>query len=218
MTVRNGRHPYQRSRKQQIPDELKFFDTELVSQAFSTGWLPMNPATVDCLNAVVQGPERNDRIGRIYWIKSVFIKGEVNINASEGTSAPFPDTGFRICLVNDHNTNAIEVVASEVMDTAHTTDIHAFRNLDRSTRFNILWDHYFNFVRFYVAEGTNLFTHGIQRRKFEKFIVFKNPIKIECTGTGGTIATLTGNSLQLIGIAQDASLLLSYQCRIRFYG
>ncbi len=213
------RHPGYRTIKQQVPDELKFFDTFLNDEAFTAVWAPKNPATVDVLNAIVQGAEANDRIGRIYWIKHVYIKGEVNVAESEAQINPFDDIIWRIVLVNDHNTNAIEVVAGQVMDITSSPLLYAFRELARSQRFNILWDHTGTLKRFYVNDGAaDKFSHGIERQRFEKYVTFKKPLKVECVGTGGTIASLTGNSIQLIGISDNTTLRLTYQCRIRFFG
>lgn len=205
-----------------IPHELKFGDFELVAGTISTAWASLNPGTIDCLSAIAQGGEESNRIGRVYWIHSIHIQGEINTATLESAVFPPDSAIIRLVMVMDKQTNGNAVVASTVMDAGQTTDVHAFRNMQNQKRYWIMWDHKFVFRRQYVNEGSiNLFANGDERYIFRHYHVFKKPIKVNMKGatTAGIVDNVEDNSISLIGISNETTIFkISYQCRIKFWG
>jgi len=71
-----------------------------------------------------------------------------------------------------------------------------------------------------MNEGAvNLFaTPKTYTRIFNWAIIFKTPLKVTCTGVGGTIANVIDNSIHIIVINTEAVTKLSYHARIRYRG
>lgn len=214
-TRKTGTYRYQA--KWVKPDERKFIDFELNDEAFTATWAAKNPTTVNCLSAVAQGDGESQRDGRIYYITRLSVKGEINIAAIESTTAPLADRQARIVILWDSSTNGTEVVATDVMDGGQTRDIYSWRNLQEIGRFKVLYDRTLTIRQIQTNEGAaNLFAGGLALRNFSFSHNFKKPIRVVTTGTAGTVAEMSDNSLSLIGVADSATITLSYQARLRY--
>lgn len=201
--------------------EKKFLDSELQSQAFGTGWETMSPVTLNCLNGIATGTGESGRIGRKYLILSVHMKVVITIGAIESDTTPIGQFNMRIALVIDHQTNNAELTATDVMDPGGTRDLLAFRNLQHTGRFNVLWDKRFHInSNGQTNEGAvNLFAIGGQATRVISYDkTFKTPLIVICDGTDNTIGSITTNSLQVIGVSNSTSAVLSYQARVRYTG
>ncbi len=196
-------------------------DTENVNDTFATSWLPMENATMLCMSAVAQGTTEVQRLGRKYWIHSISVRGRITEPAAESDTAPINDTIVRLCMVLDTQTNSAQLTSSDVMNVNGTVDYLAFRNLQHTSRFKVLWDRTF---RLNVAESSsnegaaNLFANGIVHKTFTIHKTFKTPIPVECELTTNVIAAITSNSIHMIGLASNAIATLNYQVRMRFRG
>ncbi len=200
--------------------EMKFRDTEVNLASVTLAWSTKNPTTVLCLNAIAQGDSPIDRDGRVYYIHSVMLKGQLTSVADQADNSPKNDLIFRVCMVLDKQTNQTELTASDVMRVVGTEDFLSFRNLDFTTRFKIIHDKNITMRRFYQNEGvSSSYASGAESVRWDWYHKFANPIKVVCSGTGGTIAEITNNSIQIIVCANTAAQLkLSYQARVRFSG
>lgn len=202
-----------------VPTELKFLDTELSSESFTTTWAAKNPTTKNCLNAVPEGDGESARNGRVYYVKSLHLKGVVNLPTNEALTDPQADSISRVCIVVDTQTNAAELTATEVMDGGQGKDEFAFRNLQHTKRFKVIWDKTFHIRPNIVNLGAiNLFAHGNTNVAFRYNHVFKKPLKVICKSDGATVADITDNSIHVIGVADNTLVTLSYQARVRFLG
>ncbi len=211
------RGTYRKQLKWMKPDEIKFIDFELDTEAFTGAWAAKNPTTVNCLSAVAQGDGESDRDGRTYYITSIHIKGEFNIAAIEASTAPLNDRVSRICVVWDKQTNNTEIVATDVMDAGQSNDVYAYRNLQEVTRFVILYDKTVTIRPPQTNEGAaNAYAAGAAIRRFKFDHYFKRPIKVVMTGTSGVVGSVSNNSLAVIGISDSATVLLTYQARLRY--
>ncbi len=200
--------------------EKKFANYELTNTAFGTTWASMQDGTIKCISGVTQGDGESNRDGRVYNILSLHMKGFIEILATEGQTAPLGDSLSRVCVVIDRQTNGAEVTATNVMLGTATDDINAFQNLQFSNRFRVIKDKTF---RIPVQTGSmtaaaNLFDQGPVKIPFNWNFTFKRPIKVVCSGTTNTIAVITDNSIQVIGVGDTALTLLNYQARIRYVG
>ncbi len=202
--------------------ELKFADSELSSSAITVAWVTHEDATMDCLNGIATGTTESTRTGRVVFIHSIHIKGRVSTSSEESQAAPAESNQVRLCLVWDKQTNATQLTATDVMDAGQTSDVLAFRNLQHTHRFRVLWDKTYVLTPQVWSEGAiNAFAASTTTRTININKVFSQPIKVQFTGTGATVADIADNSFHLIGVTSSANAntpVLSYQVRIRFKG
>ncbi len=202
--------------------EKKFADNETNNDAFSSTWATMEDATNSQISGVAQGNGESQRIGRKITILSIHIRMRVHVAASESVAAPLPDLFGRVVIVLDKQTNAAQLTATDVMDAGQTDDVLAYRNLQQTERFQVLWDKKWFLPAKQSNEGAvNLFAQGAQSTPMMFFNkTFPNGgIRVTYNGTAtGVVAAVTDNSIHCIGIANLASALLNMQIRIRYTG
>ncbi len=199
--------------------ELKFADSETVGDAFAVTWAPMEQAGLLSLSAVAVGDTESERIGRIYDIFSVHVKGFVNLPSVKAQTSPGDTVFARVALVLDTQTNGAQLTAGDVFDEGQGIDHLSFRNLQHTTRFKVLWDRVFTLSPNHINEGAvNAFATGGISRAFKINKTFNTPIKVHCTGITAVIASIATNSLHIIGIASTTAPTLDFQARIRFKG
>lgn len=200
--------------------EMKFADFESIGDAFAAAWTPMEDGTTLSVSSISQGDGESQRDGRKYLIHSIHMRARVNTAATESQTTPLSDLVGRFCLVQDMQTNSAQLTATEVMNGTLSNDELAFRNLQHTSRFNILWDKKWKIGRQQTNEGAiNLFASGIMTTPIMSFSkTFDTPIPVICNGTGSTIAAITDNSFHVIGVGNNTTALLDYQVRIRFTG
>ncbi len=202
--------------------ERKFADFEASGDAFASSWATMQDGTIKCISAVAIGNTESTRVGRVYHITSLHMRGSVSTGSQESQTAPLNDMFCRVVIVWDTQTNAAELTATDVMDAGQTDDEYAFRNLQNTKRFRILMDKVIslNFSNMTNEGAINLFAAGQKKVHFKFNRTFKKPIKVICSGTSAVIGSITDNSIHVIGISSTttASPVLNYQARIRFTG
>jgi len=109
--------------------ELKVLDT-FSNLAFDNG-----NGNVVLLNGIAQGTDFNQRIGRKFTIKSIYIRAE----AFQGTAAPVT-ANCRILIVYDSQTNSANVTVSNVLNVGASNPTTAMNELTNRDRFKILLD------------------------------------------------------------------------------
>ncbi len=201
--------------------ELKFADIETDSDAFAVTWSTMEDATNDSIAGVAQGDGESQRDGRTYFIHSIHIRCNIEAASQESQVTPLSNLRGRICLVWDTQTNGTQLTATDVMDGGGTDDILAFRNLQHSKRFRILWDKSWVLKRegqtnegaidLFAAPYATTPTFQYHRR-------FKKPIKVICQATTAVIAAISDNSFHIIGVSDSTVARMNMQVRIRFTG
>ncbi len=221
--------PARRRRRTNIPapqyrPEIKFHDEEVDAKSFSsTTWITMMPAD-DIISGVAQGDTESSRDGRVYYIHSVHLKMFINTEQTVDSVLPFNDLQGRVIIGIDTQSNGLVIAPNDVMDTSGTEDWLAFRNLKNSKRFRVLWDKQFTLrnpeqmVTVNSADLRRFHSPAITTPVYSFNRRFKKPIKVTCTGTDGTIASISDNSIFVIGTANTTTLALQYQSRIRFSG
>lgn len=199
--------------------ENKFRDFVHVDDAFTTTWTTMEPAaSVESISVVAQGDTESTRDGRVYHIKSLHVQGHVTRVAVEAGTAPPDDIICRVVCVLDTQTNAAQLTATEVM-LAATSNVTSWRNLQFTDRFKILFDKKFILVAKTTNEGAvNSFSSQISWKTFKFNHTFKSPIKVTCKSTEAAVASVTDNSIHIIGTATSTLALLNYNSRIRYVG
>lgn len=199
--------------------ELKFLDTVRERSALAAGPTggELDPATVNCINAVTQGDGESQRDGRAYIIKSVNVKGYAELQNSASLDAT---AQIFIALVHDKQTNGAQLSAEDVFLMPSTTTpanqplAQPFMNLQYKNRFTVLatkvismdpgnWN------------GTNF---ASVRKPFNLYKALN--IKVNCNGTTGNVSDITDSSLHVVAFTDNnaASPVVSYNSRIRFMG
>jgi len=179
----------------------------------------LDPAATLAISTVAQGDGESNRTGRTYTIHSVHVRGFVVRDREEAVSNPTADIICRVVLVYDKQTNGAQLNAEDVM-LAATEDVTSWRNLQFSQRFKVLWDKTMVIPasRGSTTNGSNSFSSPKTTVKFIINKEFTVPIKVRCSGTGGTISDVTDNSLHLIGVSRDVNTTFTCESRIRFTG
>ena len=197
--------------------EIKFVDYDY-NATCSTTWAgaEADPATPSCLNGISQGDGESNRDGRGCTLTSVHIRGRLVLPKDQDEAAAGKDCQLaRIVVVQDKQTNGAQLNAEDVMVDG-TNPVHTFRNLANSSRFNVLWDETFE-LHYQSAshDGTNIDYDGV-------CIPFKWNRKLSVpvlhNGTGGTVSTITNNSIHVIAVSTSAAVSLVYESRVRFKG
>ncbi len=197
--------------------ENLFQNYQIAATAFSTSWGLLNPTTFDCISVAAQGQAENQYQGKQYHINSLHIKGEVTRQPLEGQTTPASSLKCRIAVVQDTNTNGAALTPGDVFDTSQTDDLFAFRNLQHTKRFKVLMDKTITLSPIAMNEGgVNSFAMSQVRRTFKFNRNFKVPLQINMKGTTAVVANVVDNSIHVIGIADDASVTIEYQARMRF--
>lgn len=191
--------------------ENKFVDYEVTAGNIqqTVGASGADPAGPDCLNAIEQGDGENQRDGRKVTLKSIHIRGKVESQANTACQV-------RIVLVHDTQTNGATIDPANVLlpPVSGTLATHAFRNLQYSKRFRILYD------RKWVINPQPVFNAVTVSSNQDKiFKIDKNlNIAVNFTGTTPVVANIADNSLHLMAITDSAPVQLQYTSRCRFVG
>lgn len=205
--------------------ENKFLDSELSGVSLTTAWLPHNPTGTGCTDSIsvpAQGNGESQRIGRMFTIDSILIRGMVASNLQEAAVNPLPDTRARIIVYLDTQTNLAEAAATLIMDAGGADDVFAFRNLQNTKRFRVLFDKTVTLkVDGQMAQGAlDAFAVGQIKSRFTFYHKFKGGLKVQCSGTAADVASVTDNNIGIAALCDSTSIgaVLSYSARIRFRG
>ncbi len=202
--------------------ELKFVDTTRSQVAMATAWTSILPSApvMNCISAPGIGTGESERDGRVFVIKSIHVRGTVSVVGVEASAAPIADDEWRICVVWDTQTNATAMAGTGVMDAGSTNDVNSFRNLQFSRRYIILYDSgYRRLPRPNTNEGAvNMFAANTVTVPWHMNKSFKDGIKVETVGTTAAVASISDNSISVIGVASQTGVLVSYESRCRFVG
>lgn len=200
--------------------EVKFLDSTKAATAVvaTAAGAEQDPATANCLNGVAQGDGESNRDGRKYTIKRVSVHGTVNLVVGDDQASAIGGVGVRVMLVHDSQTNGAQLNSEDVVADVANFDYLSFRNLQYEKRFKVLAEK--TLTLDYInsqTDGSNTASLGGQRKHFSFDKKLNMPVI--CTGTTGTVAAISDNSLHLIAIASTGVICqVAYNARIRFVG
>lgn len=204
--------------------EKKYFDSGVSNVSLSadpnaTG-LEVDPATVNCLNAIDVGNTQTTRDGSHYIIKSLFLKGTLFVAAQANQTALDVAPDYFIAVVQDTQTNGAQLNSEDVFtNPVAGVATCMFRNLQYSSRFKVLWSTKVRGRPVTVTyDGTNIEQGGYTQ--FFECSLPKLNIKVQCKGTGNGVADIVDNSLHVIACtsSQNTTPSIYYNSRIRFVG
>lgn len=173
-------------------------------------------ANISSLSVMAQGDGESQRDGRKVTLKSIYIKGYVYNTLKTDQTDALPERTVCVALVHDKQTNGAQLEAEHVYDDGATYKTLAHRNLQYSSRFNVLWK------KIFVLRYNNFFTDGANtatlRGGRQKFVIYKKlNIPVTFSGTTADIANVQDNSLHLIGWG-TTDVDYEYEARLRFVG
>ncbi len=205
--------------------ETKFFDS---ARPKATMQNPVNadngevdPPTVNCLFAPIQGSSEQNRDGKKVMMKTIQIEGIVTVAAQ--VNQVLQDTAplVYIALVLDTQTNAAQLNSEDVFKNESAQPYLAasvMRNPLQMARFKVLkkWRFPLQEVAA-VYDGTNIETGGFTK----PFKVYKKlDIPVLFKANAGTVADIVDNSLHVVAYCNDLTVgpQISYNARVRFVG
>lgn len=210
---------YQRGRellKPQLGIELKAFDVAYTSTVSNT---IAAPPPFYCLNAVTNGSELYQRVGRKIYMKSLHFRGAFQPNAAANEQVG------RVIIYYDSQPNAAApTVAALIQDSnaAAASTVFSEINLINRQRFKILRDYQV------LLGGVNAVAATVEvvpdpiknSLNVDFFIKLKGLETIFNAVNGGTIADISSGSIGMVffgDAAADLHWQLNWQSRLRYY-
>jgi hypothetical protein len=144
------------------------------------------------------------------FLTSIHIRGDINIPAN-ATASNTSDVA-RFIVYWDKQCNGAAATMADILDTSVTNDVYAFRNLQNSSRFAILYDKTYS-----IACGGGISTSFGENVKGLKINVKCN-IPIEYGASTGAITDLKSNNIGILAVARDGIADTAFVCRVRFTG
>lgn len=197
--------------------ESKFIDYEYdAAIASAVAGSEADPATVNTLNAIAQGDGESNRDGRKILVTGVTVRGSIRSDELDDSGTIGAGKKCRLVLLMDQQTNGAQFNAEDVLEDPTDTDldVHAFRNLQFTSRFKVLHDKIYE-INPTAAGGTGAVNDTGSREKI--FSIHRNlQMPVLFTGTTANVSTINTNSLHLIAIC-NGGCTLRYLSRVRFH-
>ncbi len=195
-----------RTKTERDAPELKFFDTAVVDTNIDAGMTFFNPIIL------VQGDAESERIGRKVIIRSLAIKGALQLNgATVGTNTACIVT---MKVVQDRQTNGAQFAAVNLL----TTDaFNSYNNISNKNRFKVLKSCTFELKAGGAAASGAAFIFSQDIAYVDEFLKMNIPIEYDATFADGRIATVRSNSIWLVFQASDTNIVgSSLNMRVRY--
>lgn len=199
--------------------EMKFFDS-----IFSEAWVERaladcenDPGGEQAINLPVQGSDADERNGRMYTIKSIQIRGRVWRPKGSDQTDVNESSFIHVFLVWDKQTNGLAMNPALVYKDAGEK-VMAFRDLDYSKRFQVLWSWYTTLGdKVTMPDGTDTASVAGETKYFECYK--KVHIPVECRESNGSIGDIMDNSLHVCALSSQITVdKIKWTSRIRFVG
>lgn len=198
---------YNRFNGKDGPGELKFFDVDLTDTVVATGGV-----VTDSINKIAQGTTENTRIGRKCTIKQISCRFDVDIPKIDAQASAGGGEILRVIFFLDKQCNG---ATAAVLDILETADVHSFRNLSNSGRFQVLHD------KVYMLNYTTLASDGagvVSSAKVTRQHTWykKCNIPLEFSGTAGAITEIRSNNIGVLLVAENGNGGFESKFRLRF--
>lgn len=186
--------------------ESKFFDTTVAQTVIPATGNFMSSS----LNLIPQGVTESTRIGRKCIVTSIHIRGRFVL--PENVAPTLTTDIIRVIVYKDKQANGATV--GNVSDILENPDIHQFRNLANTQRFQILLD----------EQVPMSATAGAFDGSAEQFAVTSIPftfnkrcnIPLEFSATTGAITEIRSNNIGVLTITESGLIIMQYTARVRF--
>lgn len=202
--------------------ELKFLDTSRVKDLANTiagATALCDPITADCLNAVALGTGESKRQGRRIWMDTLEINGSLVLASQEFINGA--SNTVRIIVVKDTQTNEAQMaggdyLVNQALTQSEEFNVTTFPNLQWKDRFVTLYDKTMQMncqaVGIIPDAGVGLV------KNFHIKVNVKCPVTYDTDGEGGTIDTITDNSLHIMvwHYHPQFDMSVRYNARLRY--
>lgn len=208
--------------------EVNSHDTEVKAKALvaNANWSSTScePATTLCLNAMAVGTSTKERIGRHIFMKTLMIRGVIDIGAQPiNTAVNTNDTLCCIMVILDSNHNATGAAAlgGEIFEACTTALMapYTYKKLDSGNRFKILAKTFVKVKPDIIWEATE----GKQRIKgttvpFQFYINLRDLKVTFDDDAGSTIASIADYTINVYANCDYITLAptISFMSRLRF--
>lgn len=195
--------------------EKKFADHNVILQPLTHNDIPaarVDPAA-NCLCAISQGDGESQRDGKRVTLKTLVLHYKIKC-----LNTVLENVNVRIVLVKDTQTNAAVFNPNQVFlpTTSPDSSILAFRNLQYTSRFQVMYD------KVHKIRNQIFYNGAIDRSNEDQLIVrkvfdLKNTI-VNYTAATADVNVIMDNSYHLLAITDYPNIVLSYETRVRFVG
>ena len=189
--------------------ELKFHDVAIDDAVVAVGGTIQNAGTV---NIIPQGVTEIQRIGRKCTVRSIHWRYLLTLPAVAQAAGANGGDSVRVILYLDKQCNGATIAATDLLET---NDIHSFRNLANTGRFQILMDKYHNLNYSGLASNaTDQFTQAQVTFNFQ--MNKKCQIPIEFSATTGALTEIRSNNLGVLLVGTGGVIGMNSVMRLRF--
>lgn len=193
------------------PVELKFKDTPHTAESLD---IATSTTCFSVITPLAAASTNQTRVGSKAYIKSLYIKGFIDIDAGANSNAMRVRC---ICFI-DRQSNGLVPTLAEVLDLGATDDMNAFRKLENTRRFTMLYDKIIDVSHPSGAgnTATNTFTQAF--REIKIFKSFRTPVTVrfddgDATGADGNILD---NNMFIAVFSNTNTGNYGWEARIRF--
>ena len=192
--------------------ELKYNDSfQALQLSKNIATSNVDPTTNQNLTGLAQGDGPQQRIGRVTFIRSLYVQGNIEVQNPPSSASHFYVT---IWLVEDMQTNRTLFTPTDFVDALNPA-VHAdaFQNLDNSDRFRL---HKKKVVRI-TCRSRGSTDVGVCTVPFS--IYKKCNVKVQHQGPGALIGNINTSSFHLLACLSEnapTQTHIRYQCRVRF--
>lgn len=207
--------------------EKKFYDTALAPTALSVATDATSgecdPSATSMISTPAIGDGEQNRDGKRIVIKSVQVKGFIDLPASMGSALiPLPGVQVFVALVLDTQSNGAQMNSEDCFKNLSgdaRNNVCLMRNLLANERFRVLKSQVIELTPNSIAQfdATHVTYNGCSKA-FDFFVPLDLPVNFNA-GSTSTIAAVVDNSLHVIAFAttnNPSAPTISYNARIRF--
>jgi len=192
-------------------NELKFFDANVTDGAISSSG---NILAAGSINNIAQGTTESTRIGRACTLESFHLRYTMKVPYINDAALPSNGDSVRMIVYKDKQCNGATAAVTDILESG---DIHSFRNLANSSRFQVLHDkitllNYNNITS--EAAGT-VTCHAYSK---ELTLNKKVNIPLEFNDVTGAITEIRSNNVGILLISENGLASFGGKLRWRFRG
>lgn len=228
------KRPFKKRRYQQtklntvVVAERKYFDAIRSAQlvvSSTTTWAgaELDPATLNCIFAPIQGDDIFNRQGRKVQILAIKISGQIGCDPQTGDGTADFASIIRLHLVQDTQSNGVQLNAEDVFGAVSAVGepTNMFQNPGFFGRFRVLKSKKFilqNAGITYDTASGGLLQNGIAQI-FKMNVKFQQPIIVHYNAVNaGSVADVIDHSFHIIGLtnSQDLAPRIAYRARTTF--
>lgn len=211
--------------------EMKFLDCAWNGVVINSGGsdaaageLQPSSGCTNCISCPVQGTGEQERDGRKFTIKSIWISGAIDTTANQAADDVTNIDGVWLALVWDKQANAGTVTSEEVFVNPGTSGTNMMpqplRNLQHSSRFSVVASQFIPAGGAWsMPDGTNTASLSPQMTTYVN-LSWKGSVNVETKGTTANVNVVNNNAFHLIGYAGSTSFTPVFRgkSRMRFMG